>query len=493
MTVYYHYDDNGYLQSTSMDEPLVQGSHGHPDVSYYIERGNKFGAFFAQRNMAYPAHATSRAYSHATTNENPKWEQPSNAYSGLPDASIRHQSAEEEDDSYYSYSQGGRFSVCENTIGYLGFGAHSGQPTPYPNPEDIRHFHTLHSILPYLQPERKLNSLDGQLMDIVEQDTGTILAYLVSKKLLVLFLGRKMVTKYIRTLEREENEGSEGSKKCRGKPVVQVLSIPRDVGSRAAFSVLVSWMIRACQYQTMGQMRQFRVPQNTLVACTLAQVLNFFGLHKDALRVDHAISNEHFERPIFPVELEALWNCLGEENRYVYAAIKMVGQRLQVYEIGSTQQHPMWEEMVQLLKEYPPLNDRVRDLELNESHRPSFGTDWCNHLGGGSQPKTPTNGCKSNGTGDHARGGKAGSNGVQEQEMTLIQPDVPAKPTRKARVLRIVFKVGKTGPWSREGGPWNLLVICLVNLASWSLRLASVALRSLEATSQILACRSTPA
>ena len=409
--------------------PLAQSTVGHPDLSYYLERGDKVGAFLAQRDLM----CTSEAYNQWVMAEEPACGPSSDAYSGSPDPNLRHQAAEEYE-SYGSQHRGGNYSDYDSTIGYTGFATHVGQPIRYPDPEDIRHLHTLHSILPYIQPERKLNALDGQTMNIVEQDTGTVFAYHVPKKLLVLFLGRKVVTKYIRTAEREEN-GDWSS-----RPILQELRIPRGFGSKAAFRVLVSWMIRACQRQhrTMGQMRQFRVPQNTLTACTLAQILTLFGLHKDALRVDHTISKEHFTRPIFPVELEALWNCLGENNRYVCAAIKVVGQRLRVYEIGSTRQHPMWEEMVQLLEEYPPLKDRVRDLELNELYQPTFGTEWCKNLNDGPHSSNFHDAHRASGSRYRSRNGESGSSVAPGRETTSAQPDVSLKQARKAAILRIV-------------------------------------------------------
>jgi hypothetical protein len=378
-TTYYHYDKDGHLQSASTDRPVAHGLPGQLDFKYYEERGDIVGSYLARRGPTYPASTLSDDPSKASFEDEEYGEPSLDAHSDTTQ-DIRHQSTELYE-SYHGSSPNWRYPDYASTIGYAGFAARSGCYLPYPNVEDIRHLHTLQSLLPFIQPERKLNALEDRtmIMDIVEDKTGEVFAYEVPKKLLVLFLGRKVVNKFIRTIEREDNE------KWRGKPVVQELRIPKGEGTTQAFHVLVSWMRRACEYRTMGRMRQFRVPNTTLTACALAQILTLFGLHKDAERVNWTITKENFTRPIFPVELEALWNRLGEHNRYVYAAIKVISQRLRVYEIGSTRQHPIWEELVALLEEYPPLKARVRDLELNEKYSPTYDTEWCKKLDGAAQ------------------------------------------------------------------------------------------------------------
>jgi hypothetical protein len=126
----------------------------------------------------------------------------------------------------------------------------------------------------------------------------------------------------------------------------------------------------------MGIMKQIRVPRNTFVACSLAETMEVFDLHKDALRIDHYIAQTHFVRPIFAMELETLWNCLGESSRYVYAAIKAVGRRLQEYDKGINEDFPKVSEMLAMLDEYPTMKARVRDLDLNEGFQPVYGTEW---------------------------------------------------------------------------------------------------------------------
>jgi hypothetical protein len=214
------------------------------------------------------------------------------------------------------------------------------------------------------------------VVDIIEQDTGFALAYQVPKKMLVLFLGRKVVNKFIRTIHREDDEN------WKGAPTSQEMNLPKGVASQASMKILVAWMFRACQYQTMGTMKQIRIPRNTFAACSLARTMELFELHKDALRVDHYIAATHFARPIFAGELETLWNCLGKGSRYVYAAIYVVGRRLRAFDAGSTGQDSLGidADMLAMLKEHPDLEARVRDPKLNEQHRPYFSTQWIKRL-----------------------------------------------------------------------------------------------------------------
>jgi hypothetical protein len=306
---------------------------------------------------------------------------------------------------------------------------------PYPNPEDIRHLHTLQSLLPYLQPERRLNALGGPLLDIVEQDTGVAFAYRVPKKMLVLFLGRRVVNKFIRTTHREDDEN------WKGAPVCQELNLPRGVASKAAIKALIAWMLRACQYQTMSSMKQIRVPKNTFVACSLARTMELFELHKDALRVDHYIAENHFVQSIFAAELETLWNCLGKESRYVYAAIKAVGQRLHAFEADNEGREILGidEAMFSMLKQYPELEARVRDPELNEENRPVFSTQWIKRLTDKTnqsqerafdESRQEPNKASSN----HSRDYQPASEPMVESQ----QSEAPDNMTRRFAVLRIV-------------------------------------------------------
>jgi hypothetical protein len=272
-------------------------------------------------------------------------------------------------------AQRGAYSGHPSTIGENSPAPQIDQPFRYPDPEDVRHLHTLYSLLPWIDPGRRFRALEGPAVSIVENETNFVFAHDLPKKMLVLYFGRQKVSEYIRTLGPRRDEQFEN---CRGR---QILVIPKGVSSVPAFRILAAWMSRASQQYCMGSMRQFLVPQNTYAACTLAQTLTLFGLHKDALRVDEYIAKEHFRRPIFAAELETLWNCLGGGNRYTYAMIKIVDDRLRVYEVGASKKFPMLEEILQLLEKYPQLKARVRDPDLDKKCRPIFSGDWCKSMG----------------------------------------------------------------------------------------------------------------
>ncbi|EMD87569.1 hypothetical protein COCC4DRAFT_192868 [Bipolaris maydis ATCC 48331] len=378
MTTYYCYGEDGKVTATNLNPNAPAFTRGLQGTTSDQQHGDIVGAYLAHRAMVYPAPNPGETNQYGSTPYQP-WGQPlENSTTSEPMEPSHWSSDEYESSSYPTSSQAESIS----TLGYAGWASHSGIAHPYPNPEDIRHMHTLHSLLPYLQPERKLNALHGPAVDIIEQDTGVVLAYQVPKKLLVLFLGRRVVNKYIRTVQRQDGKSSSE------QPTYQEMNLPRGKSSKAAMRVLIAWMARACQYHTMATMEQIRIPKKTFVACSLAQTMELLGLHKDAFRVNNFIAQTHFVRPIFAVELEALWNCLGEENRYVYAAIRVVGNRLQTHENNDSKAVPGIDaDMYATLKRYPQLEARVRDPELNERYHPHFSTNWTKRLGGSEHNK----------------------------------------------------------------------------------------------------------
>ncbi|KAF9701781.1 hypothetical protein EKO04_000041 [Ascochyta lentis] len=239
----------------------------------------------------------------------------------------------------------------------------------FPDPERIRHLHTLHGLLPHIQPKRKLNALSGPQINIIEGYTDNVFCTAVSKKMLVLFLGREAVSKFLHTIKREDNECWEGF------PTQQNLVLPHGVASQAAFKILMSWMIRACKVSTMSTMRQIRIPNNMFAACSLAQTLALLGLHKDAYRVDMVISQHFSKRPIYPVEVETLWNCLGEKSKYVYGCIKSFSEQL------PSKKSDIAEELEYLRVKCPLLHARICDPRLNEMHKPEPGRQWFAKVG----------------------------------------------------------------------------------------------------------------
>jgi hypothetical protein len=372
MTTYYHYDSDGRV-TASTSSPAAGICTGSPLASDAYERqGDVVGAFLARRSMIYPASGAPEAQEVYGSSFYPAVAASKNDVDGESVDQSHRLSDGDEGSSYTA----GPSPEASHTLGWAGWASQSGVPRPYTNPEYIRHLHSLQNLLPYLQPERKLNALNGPVVDIIEQDTGFALAYQVPKKMLVLFLGRKVVNKFIRTIHREDDEN------WKGAPTSQVMNLPRGVTSQASMKILVAWMFRACQYQTMGTMKQIRIPRNTFAACSLARTMELFELHKDALRVDNYIAATHFARPIFASELETLWNCLGKGSRYVYAAINVVGRRLRAFDAGSTGEDSLGidADMLAMLKEHPDLEARVRDPKLNEQHRPYFSTQWIKRL-----------------------------------------------------------------------------------------------------------------
>ncbi|KAJ4990614.1 hypothetical protein SVAN01_03845 [Stagonosporopsis vannaccii] len=237
----------------------------------------------------------------------------------------------------------------------------------YPDPESIRHLHTLHSLLPHIQPERKLNALNGLQIDIIENQTRNIICHAVPKKMLVLFLGRQIVTRFLHTVQRED------SRNWTGLPTRQVMILPYGAASAAALKILVSWMIRACKFATMYTMKQIRLPAHLFATCSLAQTMELLGLRKDAHRIDIAISQQFLKRPIHAVEVESLWKCLGESSKYSYACIKAASSQ--------SWSAKMEKEFADLAVRCPELYARICDSDINDRHKPHFGREWFKKLG----------------------------------------------------------------------------------------------------------------
>ncbi|KAF2633261.1 hypothetical protein BU25DRAFT_486408 [Macroventuria anomochaeta] len=134
------------------------------------------------------------------------------------------------------------------TYGNTGFNRY------YPDSENIRRLHTLHSLLPHIQPERKLNAFNGLELDIVEGHTGNIFCRAVPKKMLILFLGREIVSIFLNTIQSPDNST------WTGPHTQQNLVLPNGVVSAAAITILVSWVTRACKFATMHTMMLRRGP-----------------------------------------------------------------------------------------------------------------------------------------------------------------------------------------------------------------------------------------
>ncbi|KAJ4348703.1 uncharacterized protein N0V89_010081 [Didymosphaeria variabile] len=291
----------------------------------------------------------------------------------------------ETDDGYYSDSAekplgGGYFDSPTSggsPFGMMSLGLplmpqYGGDMLEYPNLELIRDHHSLRSLLPYIQPARFQNSLFGPTLDIVEEGTDHKFAAAVPKKMLALFCGRKMLNRFLRTLEREDNE------KWVGGPVGQELRFPRHHVNHIGVKIVIAWMHRACR-TPKEEMKQIRIPKNLFAALSLARALTAFGLHSDANRVDMFIANHHYQRPMYPNEIFSIWNCLPKDSKYIYRMIADLRKKRCEYESGNTNALKDAEKVLAFLEEHPELKARLDDKDYNdrEEHRPFFGTEWC--------------------------------------------------------------------------------------------------------------------
>ncbi|KAF1926535.1 uncharacterized protein M421DRAFT_209364, partial [Didymella exigua CBS 183.55] len=123
----------------------------------------------------------------------------------------------------------------------------------------------------------------------------------------------------------------------------------------------------------MCSMKPLRIPNNLFVTCSLARTLELFKLHRDSHRLDIAITQQFSSgRPIFAIEIETMWTCLGKNDRYVYACVRALSRRVGDSKVA---------EDVQSLAERPPeLYARLRDPGLNELYTPQFGREWFGKL-----------------------------------------------------------------------------------------------------------------
>jgi hypothetical protein len=287
----------------------------------------------------------------------------------------------------------------------------------YPHIEKIRKFHDIESLLGCIEPNRLHNALYGPMLNIIEEETDHVMAHQVPKKLLVLICGRAVISKYLRTRERIQVA------KGHGAPVAQELCIPRGAASHVGFKVLISWMKRACYWETMGTMEKIRVPKNLFAAISLARVLDLFSLHRDACRVDHIIANFHLKRPIYPDELATVWKCLPKDSKYVFGVINVLRTRLEAMEKG--QAKPLHEGVLSFLDENPDLNARVRDPEINRLYEPFFGTNWCKYIAPNQESQTEKQQVRS----ERPRQRKCIEPGQDEPAETRL--DVPKLSSRK--------------------------------------------------------------
>ncbi|KAF2243518.1 hypothetical protein BU26DRAFT_554988 [Trematosphaeria pertusa] len=273
-------------------------------------------------------------------------------------------------DAGHEYRESGHSGYC--TSDYSGSTQVDDQPCP--PLDEVRKYRDLHSLLPWIDPQRLHNGLFGRKVNIIEEGTSTVFAYQVPKKMLVLFCSRPAIAKFLRTVEREDNEN------WRGGPVTQELRLPRGLANHVGIKIMLAWMMRACKWECMGSMRPICVPQNLFAAISLARTFMAFGLHRDASRVDNTIAGEHLKRPLYPDEMKSIWLCLPKDSRYTYRMVEKLAEQISAYESGVEKELPAADEVFRFLGEHPALRARVRDREINQEFQPSFGTEWCKKL-----------------------------------------------------------------------------------------------------------------
>ncbi|KAF1979242.1 hypothetical protein BU23DRAFT_642529 [Bimuria novae-zelandiae CBS 107.79] len=272
---------------------------------------------------------------------------------------------------YVSYGHPGGFSNGATADPSLNF-QDGGDVFRYTDPELIRGYHTLHSLLPHIQPARLQNSHSGPTLDIVEEQTNHKFAIRVPKKMLVLFCGREMISRFIRTLERKDNEN------WKGGPLQQELRFPCRYTNHIGIKILISWMAQACR-RGPGEMKPVRIPKNLFAAISLSRALAAFRLYLDANRVDNCIAARHYKRSLYLDEIISIWNCLPKDSRYTYRMVEDLRKQRCEYEQGNEKALLDAKKVLQFLEQHPELKARVDDKEYNdrEEFQPFFGTEWC--------------------------------------------------------------------------------------------------------------------
>lgn len=244
----------------------------------------------------------------------------------------------------------------------------------YPDIETVRAGRDIHSLLSWIQPERLRNAPYGPVLDIVEHETGAVFARKVSKKMLILFCGRHAISKFLKTLERKDNEN------WKGPPTVQQLILPRGIATHIGIKIMLAWMCRACHWDRSIPFASVHVPRNLFAAIGLARTFDVFSLHPDARRVDEFIAANHMKRPVYVDELKSIWKCLPRDCQYTYQIIGALSNRLARYENGDVNALPGGEEILAYIEEDTDLKARVRDTKVNAQFKPVFGTEWCKRL-----------------------------------------------------------------------------------------------------------------
>lgn len=255
----------------------------------------------------------------------------------------------------------------------------------YPDLDLIRNHHSLYSILSFIEPSRLHNALSGPFLNIVEEETARTFAIGISKKMMVLFCGRKMINKFLRTLEPEDNTT------WKGGSMKQELRFPPGYTNRIGMKILIAWMVRACR-QELSKTKHLRVPKSLFAAISLSRALTALGLHRDANWVDQCVASNHYMRPMYIDDIVSIWNCLPKDSKYTYRMVEELRKKMYEYSTGNKNALLEADRVFAFLEEQPDFKTRIENNDQNicEEHRSGFGTDCCVRAASKTQKKLTT-------------------------------------------------------------------------------------------------------
>lgn len=223
---------------------------------------------------------------------------------------------------------------------------------PYTDPNELRKTCNLYGFVKSIPPDRLNNALYSKLIDIVEEGTNRVLLRCVPKRMLILFIGRPRISRFLQTAEWDKTN--------------QQLLIPRDSANYVGLKIMVSWMVRACRVETMFAIQEMHLPENLFVAISLARTFYLFQLFRDANRVDSHIARHLFRRPLFPDSVREIWNLLPKDSRYTCRMVKQLADMMKGLEKGRRRRLPRQEELFEFLNRHPDLKLRIEQAKEHE-------------------------------------------------------------------------------------------------------------------------------
>ncbi|KAF2655756.1 hypothetical protein K491DRAFT_716044 [Lophiostoma macrostomum CBS 122681] len=263
--------------------------------------------------------------------------------------------------------------------------AQNGNSFRYPNPDDIRADTDLMGIACAIPLSRRQNALSGKGLNVLEErieervaertvngiPPSTILFHNLPKKALILFCGRKTVSRFLRTLEREDNEN------WIGLPTRQQLRVPPGSCNFVGLLIFLDWVRKACDREYAHTLRPIQCPVDMFSAISLARTLRLFGLKKDAERIDNSIRARLSHHPLHPHSVEEIWKAFPKDCKYTYRMVKCLKEQVEMHrDIGSPFVMPKAEEMFAVIDKYPHLKDRIEIVDENEKFKPVSADKW---------------------------------------------------------------------------------------------------------------------